>query len=556
MKKKQYLPIIYTLLAILIANIIGSFLHLRWDLTDDQRYTLSETSEDILSGFDTPVVIDVLLEGSLPPEFQKLRLETQLLLEEMAYRNPMIKYNFVAPLEGDNNTQQTISQLQQMGLTPTSVQSKEGGSSSQEIIFPWAIANYGKKSVRVPLLKNKLGATVEERINNSIQQMEYSFANALKTLSITNKKKIAILKGNGELEDIQIADYLTELKAYYNIGAVTLDSATSNPQKLLQDLREFDMAIVAKPTKRFSEEQKYVLDQYILGGGKSIWLVDAVAMELDSLMNEKGSALAMPYDLNLTDFFFSYGLRIEPQLIKDMYHTQIVLASGQDNNSQYQPLPWLYAPMVFSKNSHAISTNLEALRFQFTSPISLLKSNNQQSVLLASSALSKPIGIPSEIQLASIQQPPKRETFVDKGNMPLAVLVEGNFESMYQHRVKPFAQTPALETGENNQMILISDGDLIRNQIRNGRPLELGYDKWTNNFFGNKEFLLNCANYLLQDDGLINIRTKKVQIPFLDSKRIEKEKNKWQLINIGFPIVCLLLFGLGFGILRRKKYGR
>ncbi|MCV6630581.1 MAG: gliding motility-associated ABC transporter substrate-binding protein GldG, partial [Flavobacteriaceae bacterium] len=359
----------------------------------------------------------------------------------------------------------------QIGLTPTSVQTKSGSSISQEVVFPWAIVNYKKKSVRVALLKNKLGASVEDRINNSIQQMEYAFVNALKTVAITQKKKIAIIKGNGELDDIHIADYLSDLKAYYNIGAVTLDSAATNPQKLLKDLKEFDMAIVAKPTQRFSDQEKYVMDQYILGGGKSIWLVDAVAMDLDSLMNKKGSGLALPYDLNLNDFFFSYGLRIQPKLIKDLYHTQIVLASGDNNNSQYQPLPWLYAPMVFSTNSHPISSNLEAIRYQFTSPIELLKTQNKQTVLLQSSALSKPVGIPSEIHLASIQQAPKRETY-NQGNMPLAVLVEGNFKSMYQFRVKPFAYQNALENGKDNQMILISDGDLIRNQLKNGRPLE------------------------------------------------------------------------------------
>ena len=356
------------------------------------------------------------------------------------------------------------------------------------------------------------------------------------------------------MEDIYIADYLTTIRDYYNIGAITLDSVASNPQKVLDQLKEFDLAIIAKPTQAFTDAEKYVLDQYIINGGKSIWLIDEVAMELDSLFNENGSAFALERNLNLNDFFFKYGVRINPVLINDLYFTQIVLASGEGNQSEYNPVPWYYNPMVFSRNNHPINNNLEAVRFQFANSMDTLPNPYKKTILYWSSPLSKTEGTPREINLNSINTPPKKESYTN-GNQPLAVLIEGEFKSAFLNRVKPIALKGTMEKGEANKMLVIADGDLIKNQVRNGRPLELGYDKWTNNYFGNKEFLVNSINYLLDDNGLINIRNKKVTIPFMDEKKIAEEKSKWQYINIGLPVVLILLFGWLFNAYRRKKYG-
>ena len=550
---KFFISILKVIVAVVLINLLASFVYTRFDLTEDKRYTLSEAAVEVAQKFKTPVIVDVLLDGNIPAEFSKLKAETVQLLESFGSKNSNIKYNLVDPLADAENPQETVAQLQGLGLQPANVTVEENGKVSNELVFPWAMVNYKDQTVKVPLLKNKLGSTAEERINNSVQQLEYAFADAFTKLSIEEKKSIAVIKGNGELDDIFIADYLTTIRDYYNIGAITLDSVATNPQNVLDQLKGFDLAIIAKPTEAFTDQEKYVMDQYMVQGGKSIWMVDQVNMEMYSIYAGGGEAIAIPRDLNLKDLFFKYGVRINPVLVNDLYFTQIVLASGEGNDSQYNPLPWFYYPMVFSQNNHPINTNIEAVRFQFTSPMDVLENDYQKTILLQSSPLSKTDGIPRIVSLDMINQQPDRETYTN-GNQPLAVLIEGSFTSMYKNRVKPLKLQNTLEEGPENKMIVISDGDVIKNQIRNGRPLELGYDKWTNSFYGNKEFLVNSTNYLLDNTGLINIRNKKVSIPLLDVKKIAEQKTKWQLVNIGLPVVLTLLFGLFFSYYRKRKF--
>jgi len=550
---KFFVSILKVIVAVVVINLLASFVYTRFDLTEDKRYTLSEPAVEVAQKFETPVIVDVLLDGNIPAEFSKLKAETIQLLESFASKNSNIKYNLVDPLAGTENPQETVAQLQGLGLQPANVTVEENGKVSNELVFPWAMVNFNDQTVKVPLLKNKLGSTAEDRINNSVQQLEYAFADAFTKLSIEEKKSIAVIKGNGQLDDIYIADYLTTIRDYYNIGAITLDSVATNPQNVLDQLKSFDLAIIAKPTEAFTDQEKYVMDQYMVQGGKSIWMVDQVNMEMDSIYAGGGEAIAIPRDLNLKDLFFKYGVRINPVLVNDLYFTQIVLASGEGNDSQYNPLPWFYYPMVFSQNNHPINTNIEAVRFQFTSPMDVLENDYRKTILLQSSPLSKTDGIPRMVSLDMINQQPDRETY-NNGNLPLAVLIEGSFTSMYKNRVKPLKLQNTLEEGPENKMIVISDGDVIKNQLRNGRPLELGYDKWTNSFYGNKEFMMNSTNYLLDNTGLINIRNKKVSIPLLDVKKIAEQKTKWQLVNIGFPVVLTLLFGLFFSYYRKRKF--
>ncbi|RIV46005.1 gliding motility-associated ABC transporter substrate-binding protein GldG [Flagellimonas pelagia] len=550
---KFWIAILKAVVALIVLNILASFVYTRFDLTEDQRYTLSQPAVEVAQKFDSPVIIDILLDGNIPAEFSKLKAETVQLMESFVAKNKNITYSLVDPLADETQAEQTIAELQSLGLKPANVTIEENGKVSNELVFPWAMVNYKDKTVKVPLLKNKQGSTAEERINNSVQQLEYSFADAFTKLSTTHKKSIAVIKGNGELGDIYIADYLTTVREYYNIGAITLDSVANNPQKVLDQLKNFDMAIIAKPTEAFTDGEKYVMDQYMVQGGKSIWMIDQVAMEMDSIYAGGGSSFALPRELNLKDLFFKYGVRINPVLVNDLYFTQIVLATGEGNDSQYNPLPWYYYPMVFSRNNHPINTNIEAVRLQFTSPMDVLENDYQKTILLQSSPLSKTDGVPRQISLDMIMTQPDQATY-NNGNLSLAVLIEGNFTSMYKNRVKPLKLTNALEEGPANKMIVISDGDIIKNQLRNNRPLELGYDKWTSNFYGNKEFLVNSTNYLLDNTGLINIRNKKVAIPLLDVKKIAEQKTKWQMINIGLPVLLTLVFGLFFGFYRKRKF--
>lgn len=538
---------------VVLLNSIAGFWYTRFDLTEDQRFTLSPPSLKVIQKFDAPVEVEVLLGGNLPPEFSKLKTETLQLLASFRSKNTTLLYRVVDPLEEDSQAKQTLAGLQRLGVQPASITVKENGKISQEVVFPWALIHYKKQTVKIPLLKNQLGSSREARINNSVQHLEYAFADAFTKLTLREKKKVAIIKGNGELEDIELADYLTTIREYYDLGAITLDSVAKNPQKVLEQLRGFDLALIAKPTEAFSEAEKYVMDQFIVSGGKSIWLIDQVAMELDSIFKGSGSAVAVPRNLNLRDFFFAYGVRIPPVLVNDLYRTQIVLATGAGNNSRYNPVPWYYHPMVFSPNNHPINTNLEAVWYRFASPIDTLYNAYHKTVLLQSSPLSKTEGTPRAISLNLVNQPPDQASYTH-GNFPLAVLIEGNFTSMYKNRIKPVSLNSTIEEGPANAMIVISDGDVIKNQLQKDKPLELGYDKWTHSFYGNKEFLVNCINYLLEDTGLIQLRNKNVFIPLLDPQKIAAEKVTWQLITLGGPILLTLFLGFGVSCYRKRKF--
>ncbi|WP_317045351.1 gliding motility-associated ABC transporter substrate-binding protein GldG [Formosa algae] len=290
---------------ILALNIIGNTVYKRFDLTQDQRYTLSEATQHIVADVNSPIIIDVFLEGEgFPSEFRRLQTETKQLLEEFYAQNSNIKFNFMNPLEDEANRDQIIQQLNNRGLTPMQLTVQENGKSSQEIIFPWALASYNDVTVKIPLVKNKLGASQQELVTNSVQHLEYAFADGIGKLVHGKSKKIAILKGNGELEDQYLADFLTTLKDYYFIAPFTLDSVAIQPENTLKKLQAYDLIIAAKPTQAFTEKEKLVLDQYTMNGGKSLWLIDAVAMEKDSLYNESGRSIALARDLNLTDVFF------------------------------------------------------------------------------------------------------------------------------------------------------------------------------------------------------------------------------------------------------------
>ncbi|HSM63207.1 MAG TPA: gliding motility-associated ABC transporter substrate-binding protein GldG, partial [Gillisia sp.] len=502
---------------------------------------------------ESPIIIDVFLKGSFPSEFRRLQSETRQFLEEMTAYNSNVKFNFIDPLADGDDANAIAQEFYELGMTPARVSVMENGKASETIIFPWAIANFNNKTVKIPLLKNKLGATDEERVSNSVQQLEYSFADAIGQLVEAKKKKIAIMRGNGELGDAYIADFIKTIRQYYFVAPFTLDSAASYPEKTLQDLKEFDLIIEAKPTQSYSEKEKLVLDQYLMNGGKTLWLIEQTAMESDSLFNPTGSAFALPRDLGLNDFFFSYGIRINPALINDIYSAPIVLASGSGNDTRFNPYPWFYSPLTTSPNSHPIINNIEAVKFDWANPIDTLKNDIKKSVLLSSSPQSKIEGTPREISLNLLNSPPDLSTYTS-GELPMAVLLEGSFRSVYKNRVKPFDLKNIIDDGKPTKMIVISDGDVIKNQLQKGQALELGFDRFTGNTYGNKEFLLNAVNYLLDDSGLIDIRSKEISIAFLDSEKTAQEREKWQIINLLVPILLLISGAFIFTFLRKRRY--
>ncbi len=558
MKKSNLKSVFVTIALLVLINLISSAFFHRFDLTKDKRYTLSKTSLDIIKKVKNPLYIKIYLQGDMPAEFNRLQTETRDLLEEFQAYNKNIVFSFVDPLENKEESMDTIKQLYLKGLTPINITVDDKGKQSQSMVFPWAIATYNNKEVNIPLLKNSMGASTTQKVIGSVQNLEYSIADALHKITTDKKKTIAIIKGNGELKDIQIAKFLLQTRESYHIGPFTLDSVATNPTASLEALKKFDLAIISKPTEAFSDAEKQVLDQFIIQGGKTIWLVDQVNMEMDSLYTESGSNLAFPRDLNLNDMFFKYGFRINPDLIKDEQGTPIKLASGEPGSaSQFQEFNWKFAPQVYPISKHPIVKNLGGIKFDFASAIDTLKNGIKKTILLQSSPYSKKIGSPVEVSLNSVTEETSPNDYLNKGTIPLSVLFEGQFHSVFENRVLAFDQKTFKPTDKASKMIVISDGDLIRNQLdKNFQPVELGFDQRSGNVYDNKDFMMNCVNYLLDDNGLINIRSKDFDLALLDKEKVYESYNTIQWVTIGLPILILLVFGLVFSYLRKKKYSR
>ena len=545
------------LLLLLAINYIAQQWHSRIDLTQDKRYTLSETTRKTLSQIQQPLVIDVLLKGNIPTEFKKLQTEAVQLLEEYTAANDHLIVNFVNPLEDEPNADAAIQNLINNGLQPLQIAQTEAGKSSVEYIFPWAVISDGKRVEKVRLFIDKLGTTDQERVQNSVQRLEYNLTDALHKFTVKKQKKIAILRSNGTLEDVYLYDFLKTAREYYFIAPFTLDSVATNAEKTLKDLEKFDLLLVAKPTSPFSDEQKQVIDQYIMNGGRVLWLIDQVNVSLEDMYKTGGVTMAMPLDLNLTDMFFQYGFRLNYTLINDLYFSEIVVATGDGSQSRYMNIPWVYNPMVLSSNNHLINSNLDAVRLQFANGIDTLKNGVKKTVLLSSSPFSKADGTPREINLRIDPKAMNKELY-KKGNIPLAVLLEGEFKSMYKDRVRPLELKENAALSRPTKMIVVSDGDIIKNDFdsQHKMPLELGFDRWTSKYYDNKAFLQNAMNYLLDDTEFLTLRNKKVQLAFLDKEKVAESVRAWQIKVFLYPLLVLVIVMLLSGYFYRKKNKR
>ena len=543
--------IAFLALGLLILNFANQSFYKRFDLTADNRYTLSKTTKNIVSKIDKNLSITIYLEGDFPSEFIRLQAETRQYLEELSAENSKIKIGFQNP---DNQREKLIKK----GMIPSKLTVEENGKLSEAIIFPWAEISYEKKSQIISLLPSAIVASQEEQLQKAIENLEYSFSNALNTILLRKQKSVGVITGNGELQDMYQYSFLSEVAKKYRLAKFTLDSVASNPQQTLEDLTTLDLAIIAKPTQKFTEHEKFTIDQFIANDRKTLWMIDNVQADQDSLFTN-GKMLAYPRDLNLTDLLFAYGIRINTTLIKDLFAAKISLATGKiGNQTQFQNLEWFFHPLVSGNPNHAITKNIAPIRLQFANPIDTLKNNIKKTPLLRSSLLTQKIGTPGFIELQSIADEIV-ETDYNNGNQLFAVLLEGAFNSAYKNRIQPFKTPLYKENSNNNKMVVISDGDIGKNQIlKDGtskiQPLDLNRDKWTHQQFGNKDFLLNVVDYLLDDVGLIELRNKTLKINILDKQKAFKERLYWQFINVIFPLIFLLFFGILFSFLRKRKY--
>jgi gliding-associated putative ABC transporter substrate-binding component GldG len=534
------------LVAVLLINFLGNKYYKRFDLTHDNRYTLKEASKKSLEAIKYPLIIKVYLQGEFPAEFKRLQIETKQFLEEVRAENSNLKIQFINP----NSFRES---LVKKGMTPSKLTVEENGKFSEAIIFPWAEVIYRNKAILVNLLPSVNATTQDEQLQFAIESLEYSFTSAIHNINRKSRQKIAIISGNGELQDLELYSFLSEVKDTYSLAKFTLDSVLTNPQQTLKDLIDFDLAIIAKPTIKFSDNEKLTLDQFITNGGKTLWMIDNVQADQDSLL-QTGKMLTYPRDLNLTDLLFAYGIRINTSIVKDLYAAKIPLATGNvGNQTQFQNLPWVFHPLVHGNAHHPITKNIRPVRLQFTTQIDTLKNSIKKTPLLTTSMLSAKMGTPNFVALKSVAEEPDQNQFTS-GNQLTAILLEGNFKSAYKDRTKPFNTSIYKEESSPNKMIVIADGDIGRNQLLKGQPYDLSRDKWTQETFGNKEFLLNAIDYLLDDNGLTSLRNKSLKINLLDKQKAFKERSFWQLFNIILPLAILAVFGFVFNYLRRRKY--
>ncbi len=550
---------------ILLVNYIGSVKFFRIDLTAEQRFSLSDSTKAILKNLDDVVYVQCYLEGDdFPAGIKRLRNETREMFNEFrAYGGSNFEYEFINPFSDPDKAsqQKMIMQLVEDGLQPTNLQLQEEDGAKQSLIFPGALFSFKGRTVPVNLLRSQVNRDQEVVLNESIESLEYEFARAIYILKGgASRKNLGFTVGHEEAGGPFVSDIGMDLSRLYNVTAV----------KISDDLKSIPMEtktlVVAKPKQPFTEGEKFVLDQFVMRGGRILWLLDNVDASMDSLARSQGGVtFGIPRPLNLEDQLFKYGVRINYDLILDAQSGKIPLVTGMyGNQPQTELRPWYYFPVVTPTGEHPIVKDLPNMRFEFVSSLDTVKADGiQKTILLQSSDLSKVLMAPVRIALAMVDQPADEKSF-NKKKVPLSVLLEGEFRSAFANRVVAKRELePGLSFMEkavkSTKMIVVADGDIIKNRFntREGTPEPLGYDPKSREYYpANKTFLLNCVNYLMDDSWLIPLRSKQFKIRLLDKKRVKQEGFRWKMLNLTLPIGLTVIFGFGFLQLRKYRYGR
>jgi gliding-associated putative ABC transporter substrate-binding component GldG len=544
-------------------NYLASIAHARIDLTQEKRYTLSPATKKLLKGLHDRVSITVLLTGDMPAGFKKLSNSTQEMMQEFKeLAGSNIQFKFEKPGEGlsDSAKEKMQLRLDSLGLKPTNVkvQAKAGESQEERLVYPGALVKYKDSEVAVDLLQGQNMNGGVSSLNNAEALLEYKFARSIQKVTTDTVPAIGYLIGNGEPLNYNVYDLIDRtLRQEYRFGFVPIDSVPVIPQV-------FNALVIVKPTKTFNDQQKLKIDQYIMHGGKVIWLIDRLYAEMDSLMRSHSDFVAYDRNLNLDDQLFKYGVRINDDLVQDLQCDKIPLVVGNySNQPQMQLVPWPYFPLLSCYSGHPIAKNLDNVLSIFPNSIDTIKNNIHKTVLLASSESSRIISTPAIVTLNSIKTEADLKTF-NRSFIPIAVLLEGRFTSLYTNRLSQakmdtlagmYRQPFRAATEKESKMIVVSDADIVANVVtQNQGPLPMGYNQFTNYQYANKDFFLNCIQYLTDSSGILETRSKDFTLRLLDTKKTEEERNKWQLMNIGLPIVAVLLFGFIYQAVRKRKY--
>jgi ABC-2 type transport system permease protein len=565
-RRSSFTQLAIGLVIIVVLNLIGSFAFYRLDLTADKRYTLSPTTRKMLKELDGVVTFKVYLEGDFPAGFQRLRNETREMLNQFRAYSKNIQFEFIDPSAGKDKNQldAMYMQLAKSGLNATDLQVKDKAGTSRKIIFPGAVVSYHGKEMPLDLLLTQVGKPPAEVLNNSVQSLEFGLINVIRKLSVTEKPKIAFIEGHGELEPVYTASIEAALSEYYEIENVRINGQPSALAMQTQNAslaNKYKAIIIAKPDSAFAKNEldKFMIDQFIMRGGKVLWLVDPVYAEMDSLRT-KDKTYALARDLNLDDMLFSYGVRLNSNLVVDMSSLPIPVVIDPKGNQKL--IPWLFFPLLIPTSNHPIVRNLSAIKTEFVSSMDTVEAPGvTKTILLSTSRYSRVLNSPVTLSLSYLYQEPDPQQF-NQPYQPVAVLLEGEFTSVFMNRIPAeFAKSPEiafLGKSTKTAMIVVADGDIIKNQLQPGElrptPLPLGYDRYTGQQFGNKDFILNAMNYLCDDSALLSVRSREVKLRALDASLVESQRLKWQLVNLVVPVLLVLAFAFAHGYWRRKRY--
>lgn len=556
MKKIQFKsPLGILLFVVLPLVIILAISGIRLDLTKEKRYTLSDNTVKVLESVNKPLVVDVYLEGDFPASFKQLQSETKFMLEEFRKINPKIDFKFIDPIK----TKMSKDTLMAMGMQPSMLPDIKDGKVSQIMLFPYAVVKYDKRGVSIPLVVQQTGIDADQQLTKSIENLEYNLVSNIKNIAAHKRKKIGILVNQDELNPREFQGFMQLATESYDAGPIIPKNQTELTIADIPTLKQMNALVIAKPRKAFTDGEKVILDQYIMNGGKTLWMIDAVNAEMDTLMRSQ-KVMPFPVDINMTDFFFNYGIRINPALVKDVKKFALLrLVTGEvSGNPQYTSLPWPYFPLGIAENNNPITKNINPVKFEFPTSIDTLggRKNIKTNVLFESSERTLLKQVPNYVDLKEISSVDSLGQ-MEKPSTPkiYAVSLEGKFNSAYASRIERKSYPNFKSSSPENKMIVIADGDVGRNKVLKGEPLPLGVDLLTNEQFGNEQFLRNVLDYLLDDSNLMDLRNRNIEERLLDRQRITEEKNNWQWFNLLLPLVIIGILGGLFFWLRKKKFG-
>ncbi|MFA7447690.1 MAG: gliding motility-associated ABC transporter substrate-binding protein GldG [Weeksellaceae bacterium] len=545
------------LIALIAVLVLSEFAFKRFDMTQDKRYTLSKTTHQILEKIDKPLKINVLLGGDLSGDYRTLKNEISFILDEFRHINPKISYQFLDPTKDFS-----FQQLEERGLAPAPVKTDKGVLN----VYPYAQMKYGENENWMETLVNDPALAFDELAMASTEKLEYLFMDNIRKITQINRKNVGFLVHHDELAEIYMDGFGRALADNYNVDVYIQpiqDSTYSLKHTDLKELEHFDALIVAKPTLPFSDSDKMVMDQYIMKGGKMMFLTETVDAEMDSIFRS-GKIVAFPRDLKLNDFFFNYGMRIIPTLVKDLEASKIVLADGEttSGNVSYNTYTWPYFVRGFKADPSPITESINSVKFEFASPIEILEAPNaKHTVLLATSPYTSLQPSMSFVELSEVGEIHPEE--YNMGRIPLAVLAEGNFKSMFASRYERDEIPDFKSETTNGKLILISDGDVAKNHIMMGRPMRLGEDKYSMRpdnprqrpvSYDNQNFLLNSVDYLLGETDFLSLKNRKLEIPSLNETKVKLDKSEWQFLNLILPIVLIWTLGLVMIFWRKKRF--